>query len=235
MFPMQYEQDKNSMCELGDRIRAVRGKASQEAFAKKVGVHKNTLNRYEKGERVPDAQFLAGMCRRFPDINPAWLLMGWEPRYTLAVAEGQEPYVAPFAGGNSVVIGGDPVVLNDGTEVVSDQILHGIAFNADWVANRLGRDPAQLIAIEVRGDAMDDTLQDGDLLLVDVTAREIGEGGVFVVHDDNALHVRRLRRLYDGAMRVTTENKAYPDQVVPAANIARLRVVGQVLWYGRRF
>lgn len=41
---------------VGDRIRKIRGRLSREAFAKKYGIHRNTLERYEKNTRkVPDA------------------------------------------------------------------------------------------------------------------------------------------------------------------------------------
>lgn len=64
---------------LGDRIRLVREKAglSQEAFALKLAVTPATVNRYEKGHRVPGADFLTQLVSEFK-CDPGWLLTGEE-------------------------------------------------------------------------------------------------------------------------------------------------------------
>lgn len=59
---------------LGKRLVAVRGRFTQEAYATQLGVHVNTLARYERGERLPDAEFF----RRLGDngVNLHWLITG---------------------------------------------------------------------------------------------------------------------------------------------------------------
>ena len=56
----------------------VRGPASQAEFATKLGVHKNTIGRYERGKNPPDALFLVAL-RRTCGISLQWLLMGEGP------------------------------------------------------------------------------------------------------------------------------------------------------------
>ena len=46
------------MSTLGERIRFIRGKRSREEFSNKYGIHRNTLERWEKGLRVPPESFL---------------------------------------------------------------------------------------------------------------------------------------------------------------------------------
>lgn len=43
---------------LGARIKKIRGHLSREAFAKKYGMHRNTIERYEKGTRTVPESFL---------------------------------------------------------------------------------------------------------------------------------------------------------------------------------
>jgi transcriptional regulator with XRE-family HTH domain len=63
---------------IGDRIRLVRGSVSQADFATRMGVDKNSIGRYERGERQPDADFLSRLHQGFgTDIT--WLLTGVEP------------------------------------------------------------------------------------------------------------------------------------------------------------
>src|SRR5579885_338975 len=65
--------------QVGQRIGELRGRESQGAFADAIGVHVNTLGRYERGERLPDAEFLSALAAR-RDISTHWLLYGIPPR-----------------------------------------------------------------------------------------------------------------------------------------------------------
>lgn len=59
---------------LGRRLILVRGRMTQDAYAAQLGIHVNTLARYERGERLPGAEFL----QRLGDngVNLHWLLTG---------------------------------------------------------------------------------------------------------------------------------------------------------------
>lgn len=60
---------------LGHRLRLIRGNRSQDELAAVLGVHKNTIGKYERGERQPESEVLARMRLELGvDIN--WLLTG---------------------------------------------------------------------------------------------------------------------------------------------------------------
>lgn len=61
---------------LPDRIKSVRQNLKQDEFALKLGVNKNTIGRWERGEQTPDAEELNRILEVYPDINSAWLLTG---------------------------------------------------------------------------------------------------------------------------------------------------------------
>ena len=65
--------------DIAERIKAVRGELPQEEFALRVGVHKSSLGRYERGDSVPDMNFARQVCFVF-GINPQWFLLGSGPR-----------------------------------------------------------------------------------------------------------------------------------------------------------
>jgi transcriptional regulator with XRE-family HTH domain len=79
---------------IAERIKIVRGKISQDDFARRTGVHKSSLGRYERGESVPDSNFLSIICFEF-GIAPQWLLLGEGPmkpgEAVPAAAEIEEP------------------------------------------------------------------------------------------------------------------------------------------------
>lgn len=65
---------------LGSRIRQVRGDVSQDEFASRLAVHKETLGKYERDKRVPDADFLAQL-RDHLGISIDWLVTGQGEMY----------------------------------------------------------------------------------------------------------------------------------------------------------
>lgn len=52
------------MSVLGNILREARGERSIPAMASRLGIHKNTLGMYERGQRVPDVDFLAAFSAR---------------------------------------------------------------------------------------------------------------------------------------------------------------------------
>ena len=47
--------DKETLRDIGERIRAARGDATQDEFAKKIGVGRTVLANYEAGRRLPES------------------------------------------------------------------------------------------------------------------------------------------------------------------------------------
>lgn len=67
--------------DMGDRLASVRKKLelNREDFGSQLSVSKNTIAHYERGERRPDAQFLALLRQTFgTDLN--WLMTGEDVR-----------------------------------------------------------------------------------------------------------------------------------------------------------
>lgn len=64
---------------VGERIKEIRGNETVASFCNKLGIHRNTLPRYESGDRNPDAAFLEAICRHY-NVSPTWLLLGEGPK-----------------------------------------------------------------------------------------------------------------------------------------------------------
>ena len=65
---------------IGIRVSEVRGDSGQPAFAAKIGVSKSTVSRVERGEYMPDGEFLQALHREF-GISPTWVLTGEGEKY----------------------------------------------------------------------------------------------------------------------------------------------------------
>lgn len=213
---------------IGERIRHIRGGVDLGDLADKLGVHKNTLSNYERGLRVPDTKFVQRLLEIFPEASPGWLLTGEGPAER---PEGEEVpegfFLVPF----------HEVELKrpGGGKLVSDQVVNYVSFNTDWVRNFLGVAPKDLALVAVKGDSMKPTLSDGDLVLVDLRANRIEDNAIYVIQFKDALIVRRLHRKLDGTVIVKSDNSSdYEPEVLAEEAAEALRIVGRVIWTGRK-
>ena len=63
---------------IGDRIALIRGRESRTAFGSRYGLHRNTIDRWEKGDRQPDVEFLQRLIAD-NGIAPEWMMSGIGP------------------------------------------------------------------------------------------------------------------------------------------------------------
>lgn len=74
------EEDVPESSNIGMRIQMIRGKMTQEEFAKKIKIKQSNVSRYERG-RVPKPDVLMKIAR-FANVSIEWLLTGREPPHT---------------------------------------------------------------------------------------------------------------------------------------------------------
>lgn len=67
-----------------DRIKEIRKDAglTQEKFAQKLGLKRNTIATYETGKSEPMDNVIFSICREF-NINEDWLRHGTGPKYSI--------------------------------------------------------------------------------------------------------------------------------------------------------
>jgi len=105
-----------------------------------------------------------------------------------------------------------------------------VRVDKDWLENQLKVRPEDASLIFVRGDSMMPTLNNGDVLLVSSNVEQIGDG-IYVLHSDGLLQVKRVQRQPGGQIRVTSDNPAYQPYVVNLADESSdFRIVGKVVW-----
>ena len=112
--------------------------------------------------------------------------------------------------------------------VSDEQVVDVIAFRPDWL-RQIGVAPGKLVVIEVRGDSMHETLQDGDLLLVDTSLFERRVNGIYVLVKGDALLVKRLNFKASGSIEIRSDNKSYPTETMSGAEFDQLHIVGRMV------
>lgn len=121
-----------------------------------------------------------------------------------------------------------------GSLVHSEQIVDHLAFKKAWVKNSLGCNAKDLALITVKGDSMEPTLSNDDLILVNLQRNQITNNAVYVLQYDGALLVKRIQRLMNGSVVIKGDNPEYRAEELSANQAALLRVFGMVVWYGRK-
>jgi phage repressor protein C with HTH and peptisase S24 domain len=189
---------------------------SQQAFCDSIKIAKSTLIRYEKEERLPDAEVIARICEKH-HIGYTWLITGkgtpsegdrYVPirRYDIAASAGKGAFVDDCADIEMVMV------------------------DRQWLSFQLRVKPDDVSMIFVRGDSMHPTLTHGDGLLVNSNVEQIGDG-IYVLRYGGLLQVKRLQYLPKGIIRVTSDNPAYEPYVVDLSEEGLdFKVVGKVIW-----
>jgi phage repressor protein C with HTH and peptisase S24 domain len=121
-----------------------------------------------------------------------------------------------------------------GAMVHSEQIVDHLAFRSEWVRNALNVSVQALALISVKGDSMEPTLSNGDLILVDTGTNKVEDNAIYVLRYNGSLMVKRVQRRRDGSVIIKSDNKIYDPEVVTATEVNDLHVVGRVVWSGRR-
>ncbi|AKH39462.1 hypothetical protein AAW31_04760 [Nitrosomonas communis] len=121
-----------------------------------------------------------------------------------------------------------------GSIIHSEQIVDHLAFRADWVKNTLGVTEKDLVLISVKGDSMEPTIGNEDLILVNIQEHRIEENAIYVLQHDGALLVKRIQRKMDGSVIIKSDNLLYEQEVLDSSKAEALRVLGRVVWFGRK-
>lgn len=86
-----------------------------------------------------------------------------------------------------------------------------------------------LEAINVDGESMEPTLQDGSIVFIDRKQTNINKDGIFIASTTAGLFIKRIRQRADGMIELISDNKTYSPEIITADEVEIVgRVVGNV-------
>jgi len=88
--------------------------------------------------------------------------------------------------------------------------------------------------LSVKGDSMSPVLEDGDMILVDLSDTQPSPPGIFVVFDGVGLLTKSVELIPDssaGQIRIAPANPHYSAY---QRSLRDIRIVGRVIWFSRR-
>lgn len=123
------------------------------------------------------------------------------------------------------------VSAGDGTLITNEDVVSHQLFSEQWLRRITRASLDDLVLLYVSGDSMADTLQNGDMILVDRTMRRLREEGIYVVTLGDMLLVKRVQLAGDGAVLLLSDNPRY--QPIRVDEPERLQVLARIIWAGR--
>ncbi|CQR45120.1 putative phage repressor [Thiomonas sp. CB3] len=88
---------------------------------------------------------------------------------------------------------------------------------------------ASLALVTVAGDSMEPTIRDGDIVVIDRSARIIDRDGVYLFTFGDETFIKRIQRM-PKALSVISDNELYKPWEIKPTEAMQLHVHGRVLW-----
>lgn len=172
---------------IGDRVREARNnkEMDQAGLAEKIGVVTRTLQRWEKGEQIPDGISITKIAK-MTNVHPYWLLTGegemYPPRptniFSLSVPKNKRERLVDLPVISSVPAGKVATIFHPD-------------YTDDFVTVDDVNDP-QAFALKVKGNSMSPRIEDGDVVVVS-PAQEVHNGDIAVARVDGEDTLKKVK------------------------------------------
>ena len=200
--------------------------ASVADLARVIGVSDNAIYKWLSGRGQPSVANLVALAKA-SKVSVEWLATGHESaeakRSTPRNADRDDFFYVPRYEIKGPGARGGPLR--------SEQVVDYLAFRKEWVRSRLNAEPRNIMLIEAVGDSMAPTLEDADLLLMDLREPRFRHDGIYVLRREHELEVKRLQRRPDGTLNIISDNPAYEPSIVASDSV---HIIGRVIWSAHR-
>lgn len=221
---------------ISDRLEELRGDLSYKAFGESVGISESGMRKYFPPYLSMPTLDKALRIARTYNVNLEWLATGEGPKHPGEPSTATAPCVCKDEFDEEyALIEGYHISVSTGHGAFNGEhepVKRHLAFRKKWL-NYRGFKPDQLKVVFAKGDSMEPTIKDNDSLLVNLSSTRPVDGKIFVVRLGDQLYAKRIQKRWDGGIELISDNKEYHAQVIPAAELEQLQVIGQVIWIGK--
>ena len=190
------------------------GKVFDKEIANALDLTSVNFATMKKRNSVPFSNILDFCALKKISIN--WLLYGQDPS---SLIDTTDKYWIKYFPTISVSAGGGAYDTDDDFEKLDLP-----DFFVDIIGGK--ENVKNIEAINVTGDSMEPTLNNGNIIFIDKTKQNVSKDGIYAFINENGLFVKRIQRRVDGGLDVISDNKEYPMQIV---NKEGINVLGKVI------
>lgn len=128
---------------------------------------------------------------------------------------------------DAVGAAGDGMINLDGPPI------DHLAFSKRWLAQN-GISAGDSVLINVRGDSMEPSLYDGDLVMIDRRKTHIRSGQIYAFRDGDTLRIKRIEIIPGTALILRSDNAKHPPEhrTGEGMNTVSENILGQIVWSG---
>lgn len=117
-----------------------------------------------------------------------------------------------------------------GTVVLEDAIATPVKIGREIIKDLWHvQNPNVLKLFKASGDSMADTIEDGNILLVDTSRTDYQNGGIYLLTIDNDWFIKRLRKRLTGELDIISDNSKYPIETFKPNDNIEIIVKGKVI------
>jgi phage repressor protein C with HTH and peptisase S24 domain len=216
--------------EFGTRLRLIMQQFGSVAdLARAVGVSDNAIYKWVTGRGKPGMSSLVNLAKA-AGVSVEWLATGkGQPLNSRPEIRREIP--AEFVATPGSSRRGSGVKTGLSNLLISPQIVDYLSFKPEWFKRVFGTDAEGLALIEVVGDSMSPTIDDGDLVLADTREIRFKSDGIYVIRSGDDLSVKRIQREPNGRFTVRSDNHAYHTMTMAADGLS---LFGRVIWISGR-
>jgi len=190
------------------------GKVFDKEIASALDLTSVNFATMKKRNSVPFSNILDFCALKKISIN--WMLYGQDPS---SLIDSTDRYWIKYFPTVSVSAGGGAYDESDDYEKLDLP-----DFFVDIIGGK--ENVKNIEAINVTGDSMEPTLNNGNIIFIDKTKQNVNKDGIYAFINENGLFVKRIQRRVDGGLDVISDNKEYPMQIVQKDGI---NVLGKVV------
>ena len=184
----------------------------QADFVKLINISRATISARFKNDSEFPLEELIEIERKL--VLPSGSLAGIQTNDSSIILD--YIHIAPSCGRGTVVMDeADVTPVRIGKEVIKDI----------WKVSS----PEVLKLFKASGDSMENTIEDGNILLVDTSRTDYHNGGIYVLTINNDWFVKRLRLKINGDLEIISDNPKYEPEVLRPNTDIEINVVGRVI------
>jgi bacteriophage CI repressor helix-turn-helix domain len=216
----------NTLKDRLEELMAEYGLDTQQQLADFAGVSKGLVGQWFNGSTGLGAKPLSAFDKktRF-SIN--WLTEGTGDKYKThvlpAITESESEDRIRFPRLNAEATCGAGTINDHYIEVVDY-----VTVASAWAREKLGGNLNKIQVITARGDSMEPTIEDGDVMFVD-TAIEAFEGdGLYLLWYIDGLKAKRLQSTVGGGLMIISDNNSYRTETVRGEDLNAVHIIGRI-------
>lgn len=216
----------NTLKDRLEELMAEYGLDTQQQLADFAGVSKGLVGQWFNGSTGLGAKPLSAFDKktRF-SIN--WLTEGTGDKYKThvlpAITESESEDRIRFPRLNAEATCGAGTINDHYIEVVDY-----VTVASAWAREKLGGNLNKIQVITARGDSMEPTIEDGDVMFVD-TAIEAFEGdGLYLLWYIDGLKAKRLQSTVGGGLMIISDNSSYRTETVSGEDLNAVHIIGRI-------